>query len=205
MTPRESFLSLLTSNILFRGFHSFLLVLLFLVYFLRGAHIWEEECHDEDNEAQHAHEHWQIEWECSCQISGECIVTPLDNRGLWLLIEECESKSPVFNDESEDSKPLWHSKFIAIGSLIIILRGPLDFFSLHYDLVIWLKHGELHLDVVSVEGMPLSFCLLLKCDIKLYMVFNLVVFRIWSTFIILKSCTWAYLVTFLIMSQTSGS
>ena len=40
----------------------------------------------EDEECSHHYEHRAIEGERSCQIAGEAIVTPLDNRNFGLLI-----------------------------------------------------------------------------------------------------------------------
>ena len=53
--------------------------------------------------------------------------------------------------------------------------------TLQHDLVVWIEHSELHLNIVCIVWVPLSFSHLLDINVEFDVIFNLVVLGIGST------------------------
>lgn len=105
-------------------------------------------------------------------------MSPLDNRHLVLLVQECQAETRVVNDKTEDSKSVRDAEAVAVsGDSLLSVVLP---HQLHR--VVWLKHDELQLNVGGLKREPLSVAILLQIDEELNVVFDLIVLLVGALF-----------------------
>ena len=108
-------------------------------------------------------------------------MTPLDNGHFFFQVEERIAISPMLDLEFENSKSFGCPECLFVSGCLIKFRTTWLFDALEKHLIIRVKHSELELDIVSHIWMPVSFGHLINIQVKLKIVLDLVILRVWAT------------------------
>ena len=106
--------------------------------------------------------------------SGEFVVSQLNNRYLHFIVNVRETISFIINDKLENTQSPWSFQLVGVG------WGILNACVLEGDLVIWVEHCKLKLNILRLIRNPTPLFLLININKIFDVCLPIVIFRVYA-------------------------